>query len=60
MLEKSLQRGHSSKAESENAVVSLEIPGIVVSLEIPEFPDFFRKKIWKNRKNRFFGLLGPK
>ena len=23
-------------------------------------PDFPRKKLWKNRKNRFFGLPGPK
>ena len=23
-------------------------------------PDFSRKKFWKNRKNRFFGLPGPK
>ena len=23
-------------------------------------PDFSRKKLWKNRKNRFFGVPGPK
>ena len=23
-------------------------------------PDFSRKNFWKNRKNRFFGLPGPK
>ena len=34
---------------------------IVVSLVIPVFPaHFFVNKFHKNRKNRFFGLPGPK
>ena len=41
-------------------VVSLEISGIVVSLEIPISRIFSRKISRKLVKNRFFGLRGPK
>ena len=53
-------RAPSSHPRYQGAVVSPEIPGIVVSFEIPRCPDFFRKKIWTNRKHRFLGFLGPK
>ena len=46
--------------DSRVSVGSLEIPGIVVSFEIPIFRDFFfSQKIWKNCKNQFVGLPGP-